>query len=87
MSIFDALARVPKVLEANVNAAIHPDPKSKSVVVPNTEPKKTTAAPQGIKPSTTDVKPQETRQEYVKPKDVTAAVSDLEKELMDENNK
>ena len=76
MSIFDALSRVPKILEANVNAAIHPDPKN-NVTIPNIEPNTVNFNAKELKPSTVDRKP----------KDVAAAVSDLEKELMEESHR
>ncbi|MBR4183475.1 MAG: hypothetical protein IKQ56_06610 [Lachnospiraceae bacterium] len=77
MSILDALSRIPKIVESNVNAAIHKDTSVKPV------------NPQEIELKASDVRIKETntmKANDTRSKDIAAAVSDLEKELIASNS-
>ena len=83
MSVFDALSRVPKILEANVNSVIHKDKTVKPVTINTTGQKPVNTKEKEIKLH--DSVPNYVKQNDVKPKDVSRAVSDLEKELAEES--
>ena len=83
MSIIDALSRIPKIVESNVNAAIHKDTTVKPVNANDIELRASDVRIKETKHSDTGTNTMKAND--TKSKELAAAVSDLEKELIASN--
>ena len=86
MSVFDALSRIPKILEANVNAAVHYDPKAKPAEIKACGGETIQNGKRSDLKGTDTVTPSGDKagEAVYRPKPVSAAaLSDLEKELIE----